>query len=154
MDLLGLLLFQEITEAKSEHVNWKTKYGEKQQTYSSATFKFTWVDVDTAETLVHQFHADGFNDWDKSIGSAMTYAERYYIMKQFHIPTSELDPDSRKPDEEPTEKKPTEAQKLFNDAVAKKLSPDWNAIKAKHNVKTSEELTSKQIEEIRKELGL
>jgi hypothetical protein len=96
MDLLGLLLFQEIVEAKSEHVNWKTKYGEKQQTYSSATFKFTWVDVDTAETLVHQFHADGFNDWDKAIGSAMTYAERYYILKQFHIPTSELDPDARK----------------------------------------------------------
>jgi DNA-binding transcriptional regulator YiaG len=61
---------------------------------------------------------------------------------------------NRKPEEEPTEKKITEAQKLFNDAVAKKLSPDWNAIKAKHNVKTSEELTSKQIEEIRKELGL
>jgi len=58
------------------------------------------------------------------------------------------------PEAEPTEKKLTEAQKLFNDAVAKKLSPDWNAIKAKHNVKTSEELTSKQIDEIRKELSL
>jgi hypothetical protein len=65
------------------------------------------------------------------------------------------DKDATKYDkQEPTEKKLTEAQKLFNDAVAKKLSPDWNAIKAKHNVKTSEELTSKQIEEIRKELGL
>ena len=63
------------------------------------------------------------------------------------------DKDTTKYDKQ-EEKKPTEAQKLFNDAVAKKLSPDWNAIKAKHNVKTSEELTSKQIEEIRKELGL
>jgi hypothetical protein len=26
----------------------------------------------------------------------MTYAERYYILKQFHIPTTELDPDERK----------------------------------------------------------
>ena len=59
-----------------------------------------------------------------------------------------------KTDTNPIEKKLTEAQKLFNDAAAKKLSPDWNAIKAKHKVKTSEELTSKQIAEIRKELGL
>lgn len=127
MDLLGLLLFQEITEAKSEHVNWKTKYGEKQQTYSSATFKFTWVDVDTSETLVHQFHADGFNDWDKSIGSAMTYAERYYIMKQFHIPTTELDPDARKensvqtiePVKEPTEAEKPKATKEQLDEIAR-----------------------------------
>ena len=96
MDILGLMLFQEIVESKSEHVMWKLSYGDKQQTYVSATFKFTWVDADTDEKVEHLFHADGFNDWDKAIGSAMTYAERYYILKQFHIPTSELDPDARK----------------------------------------------------------
>jgi len=56
--------------------------------------------------------------------------------------------------QEPEEEQPSEAMKLFNDATAKGLKPDWNAIKAKYNVKTSEELTFKQIEEIRKELGL
>lgn len=100
MDEVGLLLFQELIESKSEHVLWKTKYGEKQQTFNSSSFKFTWVDVDTGETISHQFKADGLNDWDKAIGSAMTYAERYYVMKQFHIPTSELDPDARKEKEE------------------------------------------------------
>jgi hypothetical protein len=65
------------------------------------------------------------------------------------------DKDTTKYDkQEPTEKKPTEAQKLLNDAVAKKLRPDWNAIKARYGVETGEELTSKQIAEIRKELGL
>lgn len=158
MDTLGLLLFQEIIESKSEHVLWKTKYGDKQQTYSSATFKFTWVDVDTSEKVEHLFHADGFNDWDKAIGSAMTYAERYYVLKQFHIPTTELDPDARKENSvqtiAPVVKEPTEAEKLFNDAKAKGLTPDWEAIKKSYAVKTSGELTGVQIANIRKDLGL
>lgn len=112
MDTLGLLLFQEIIETKSEHVLWKTTYGDKQQTYASATFKFTWVDADTDEKVEHLFHADGFNDWDKAIGSAMTYAERYYILKQFHIPTTELDPDARE------EHKP-ESTKTKEEVIAK-----------------------------------
>jgi len=102
MDEIGLLLFQEILESTSEHVMWKTSRSDKQQTFCSCKFKFTWVDVDTGEKVEHTFHADGFNDWDKAIGSAMTYAERYYILKQFHIPTSELDPDARKEPKEPS----------------------------------------------------
>ena len=34
------------------------------------------------------------NAWDKGLGSALTYAERYYLMKTFHIATDEDDVDA------------------------------------------------------------
>ena len=155
MDALGLLLFEEIVEAHSEHVLWKTSYGDKQQTYSSATFKFTWVDAETSEKVEHLFHADGFNDWDKAIGSAMTYAERYYVLKQFHIPTTELDPDARKePEAKQTTKqgwKPkTKQEQLRDDFTGKNVG--WSVLLAKYNVKKISDLSDAQCDEIRKEI--
>ena len=88
------------------------------------------------------------------LGSSLTYARRYSLLTMLGLKAEDDDGNLTSGVTKPTEKKPSEAMKLFNDATAKKLSPDWNAIKAKHNVKTSEELTSKQIAEIRKELGL
>ena len=159
MDALGLMLVQEIVESKSEHVMWKLSYGDKQQTYVSATFKFTWVDADTDEKVEHLFHADGFNDWDKAIGSAMTYAERYYVLKQFHIPTTELDPDARKENSvqgnaDLTPKPKSEAEKLFDEIKALGDEHKWAGIKKKYNAKTGNDLTKAQIDEIRKDLGL
>ena len=41
------------------------------------------------------------NDWEKGLGSALTYAERYFLLKYFHIATDEDDIDNtgRKNDE-------------------------------------------------------
>lgn len=101
MDELGLMLFHEVVDTEHEHVIWKTKYSDKQQTYVICKMRFTWVDAESGETLSHEFSASGFNDWDKALGSALTYAERYYVLKQFHIPTGEDDPDERKEPEKP-----------------------------------------------------
>ena len=46
-----------------------------------------------------KFEANGQNDWDKGVGSAMTYAERYFLLKYFHIATDEDDIDNPKVDE-------------------------------------------------------
>ena len=99
MDELGLMLFHEVLETTNEHVIWKTRNGDKQQTFTDCKMLFTWVDAESGQTLEHRFSASGFNDWDKALGSALTYAERYYVLKQYHIPTGEDDPDARK---EPT----------------------------------------------------
>lgn len=40
------------------------------------------------------------NNWDKSLGSAITYAERYFLLKQFHIATDKDDVDAPKTPEE------------------------------------------------------
>jgi len=108
MDEVGLLLFQEVVDYEEREVVYKTKYGDKQQTFVHIKVKFTWVNVDKPEEKIEHFSvADGFNDWDKAIGSAMTYCERYYFLKTFHIPTDKDDPDSRQEKNEPQKSKAT-----------------------------------------------
>lgn len=63
-------------------------------------FTFTWVDTDApmgqlGSTEVHHWLAAGSNTpVDKAIGSAATYAERYFIMKQLHLQTDRDDTDA------------------------------------------------------------
>jgi hypothetical protein len=56
--------------------------------------RFTWIDCETGEQDVNLFGANGQNDWEKGLGSALTYAERYFILKYFHIATDEDDIDN------------------------------------------------------------
>lgn len=101
MDELGLLLKQEVLTITNERIDYATKYAEKSEILSSVMMKFTWKDAATGEEDVNMFGANGMNGWDKGVGSAITYAERYFIMKYFHIPTDEDDIDN--PEVAPTE---------------------------------------------------
>lgn len=85
--------------------------------------RFTWIDCATGETDVNLFGANGQNDWEKGLGSALTYAERYFLLKYFHIATDEddIDNDQRK------EVKPmTEPPKHFSNEILTEL-PKPNA---------------------------
>jgi len=56
---------------------------------------FTWVDVETGETRKIPFYAQGVDlAGEKGVGKALTYAEKYFLMKYFHVPTSKDDPDN------------------------------------------------------------
>ncbi|MGL4567832.1 MAG: ERF family protein [Fusobacteriaceae bacterium] len=108
----GLLLKQEILSIENERQdyftglvdvdktqNWKGK--PKSEILSKVMMRFTWVDVDTGEKDENLFGANGQNDWEKGLGSALSYAERYFILKYFHIATDEDDidnPDRKKDD--------------------------------------------------------
>lgn len=91
----GILLKQEITKVEYEKQTYKDRKGsEKSEILYLCEFKFTWVDCETGETDINLFQSSGMNDWDKGIGSAITYAERYFILKYFHIATDEDDIDN------------------------------------------------------------
>jgi hypothetical protein len=98
MNELGLLLKQEVIEIENSRQDYKTKNGDKSEILSKVMMRFTWVDVETGETDVNLFGANGQNDWEKGLGSALTYAERYFLLKYFHIATDEddIDNDQRK----------------------------------------------------------
>ena len=78
-----------------------------------------FVYVETGEKDENLFGANGQNDWEKGLGSALTYAERYFLLKFFHIATDEDDIDNpnRKPEQKPTPKKKVEL---------KQGSKEWN----------------------------
>jgi hypothetical protein len=98
MNDLGLLLKQEVLSIENTRQDYSTSKGSKSEILSKIMMRFTWVDVESGEKDENLFGANGQNDWDKGVGSALTYAERYFLLKYFHIATDEddIDNDQRK----------------------------------------------------------
>lgn len=92
MQELGLLLEPTVTghalhagETKSGTVRYMTEMD----------ITFTWIDVETGESRSVPFYAQGVDlAGEKGVGKALTYGEKYFLMKYFHVPTSKDDPDS------------------------------------------------------------
>lgn len=94
MNANKIILKQEVLSFNNTRIDYRTSAGkEKSEILTSVQFRFTWVDCESGEVDENLFGANGMNDWDKGIGSAMTYAERYFLLKYFHIPTDADDPD-------------------------------------------------------------
>jgi len=96
------------------------------ETLYALEMRFTWVDVETGEKDVNLFFASGLNGDEKGVGSALTYAERYFFLKYFNVPTDSDDPDSFQEKHLSEEQK----EKIKNDSLEKSL----------RSVKTLEEL--------------
>jgi len=64
------------------------------ETLFDLDLRFTWIDTEDGEKEECLFSASGVNGDEKGLGSALTYAERYFILKQFNIPTGDDDPDA------------------------------------------------------------
>ena len=90
----GILLKQEVVSVEKERIDYRAKSGEKSEMLYSVYQKFTWIDADTGEKDENTFFSSGMNDWEKGLGSALTYAERYFLLKYFHIATDEDDIDN------------------------------------------------------------
>lgn len=127
----GILLKSEVVNSSAERVFTKKKYldlygpqGKEKvlvdihETLFHLEFRFTWIDVETGEKDVNLWRASGMNGDEQGAGSACTYAERYFILKYFNIPTGDDDPDAlsnkKKPettsklDAKPSDSNPTE----------------------------------------------
>ena len=94
MDELGVLLVQQIESIENERIDYLVKSGQKSELLTKVTMTFTWIDAESGEKLSVPFGANGMNNWDKGLGSALTYAERYFLLKFFHIATDEDDVDA------------------------------------------------------------
>ena len=105
MDKLGLLLIPEVEDATftRQDYNLYDKNGNakpKSEIFCNLKIKFTWVDSESGETIVCHWASSGQNNWDKGLGSALTYGERYFLLKFFHIATDKDDVDAPKSAEE------------------------------------------------------
>lgn len=101
MNSLGLLLVPEVLDQVSDRQDYKNAKGtDKSEMLYKLKMRFTWVDTDSEQTLPCLWESAGMNDWDKGIGSALTYAERYFLLKFFHIDTSKDDIDNAATKEE------------------------------------------------------
>lgn len=124
MNQYGILLKQEILSIENTRQDYATRNGSKSEINSKVMMRFTWVDAETGEKDENLFGANGQNDWDKGVGSALTYGERYFLLKYFHIATDEDDIDNvdRKPQEQAAPIEPKKKIELSLDELKKKLS--------------------------------
>lgn len=61
------------------------------------TFTMVWHDVDSGEELDVPWYGQGVDlAGEKGVGKATTYAEKYFLLKFFHVPTRKDDPDNDK----------------------------------------------------------
>ncbi len=95
MNELNLILKQEILSIENTRQDYVTARGNtKYEVLSKVMMKFTWIDTESGEREECLFGANGMNDWDKGVGSALTYGERYFLLKFFHVPTDADDNDA------------------------------------------------------------
>ena len=139
MNEFGLILKQEILSIDNERQDYATSLQQNQETkiwngkpkseiLTKVMMRFTWIDTESGEKDENLFGANGQNEWEKGLGSALTYAERYFLLKYFHIATDEDDIDNpeRKEEElriqkeaEETHKKETERLTEINKKLVK-----------------------------------
>ena len=119
MNEYKLILKPEVLSIENERQTYATKTNpNKSEILSKVLMKFTWIDVETGEKDECLWGANGQNDWDKGVGSAMTYAERYFLLKYFHISTDEDDVENPKLDEI--------IELAFNCVTEKELQKIWD----------------------------
>jgi hypothetical protein len=69
------------------------------QLLTEITVEYTFINVDDpADRFNLSFYAQGADQGEKGVGKALTYAEKYMILKLFNIPTDHDDPDAHIPD--------------------------------------------------------
>lgn len=125
MNEYGIILKQEVLSIENSRQDYDTKNGRKSEILSCVHMKFTWVDCNTGEKDENFFAANGQNDWEKGLGSALTYAERYFLLKYFHINTDEDDIDN--PSRKEDVKKPGISNDRFEKAMKSISSGTYTA---------------------------
>lgn len=100
MDERKLLLMPSVREVETQVVQYdawdRNAKGiiTKTEILYVVTMDMKWVDAEDGETLVETWAGSGMNAFDKGYGSALTYGERYYLLKTFHIATDRDDVDA------------------------------------------------------------
>ena len=108
MDEHGVLLMVKIV---GHVLGDKETKGEGKQLLTELDIVFTWVNAEKPEEVIDcPFYAQGLDTGEKGVGKALTYAEKYFLLKFFHIATDKEDPDgnqggSRSPKQQPSPKR-------------------------------------------------
>ena len=132
MDEVGLMLIPTITNTKvtAENDGKRTTY------FTELWIDFTWVNAEKPdETVKSSWYGQGIDiAGEKGVGKALTYAEKYYLLKTFNIATDTDDPDSFQDKLEGTNgrresRKPAPAEKppVRQSATGDDSKPDWTA---------------------------
>lgn len=142
------------------------QYGEKNNIFSRLKTTYRFVNIEKPDEYIETItYAEGIDTQDKGAGKAMTYSDKYALMKAYKIITGE-DPDQNpSPTQVPNYKKnkkekikdekvsDTEAKVIYK-ALAKKLGTDEKVVEYlmnKYNIENTSKLMKSQYAEIVRE---
>jgi hypothetical protein len=92
MNELGLLLVTTIDEHNL--IQYENSKG-VMVNLTELELSMEWIDVEDGDKLSIPWYGQGVDlAGEKGVGKALTYAEKYFILKQFNIPTDKDDPDA------------------------------------------------------------
>ena len=94
MDEYGLLLIPRVVSANLHEGATRTGTA---RFFTEMNLEMVWYDTQSLETLVTPWYAQGVDlAGEKGVGKALTYAEKYFLLKFFHVSTTKDDPDNDK----------------------------------------------------------
>lgn len=99
MDELGLLLVPRVI---GKEVRENTNSKGAQVYFTELVMEYTWINAeDPNETITCPWYGQGVDiAGEKGVGKALTYAEKYFMLKFFNIPTDKDDPDAHQKKQE------------------------------------------------------
>lgn len=125
---------------ESNILTTKNDYGEKNSLYMRLEIVYRFVNMDKPEEFIDiKSYGDGIDTGDKATGKAMTYADKYALMKAYKISTGD-DPDKEASPENGYDKPKATANQV---ALIQKLytATEIEECLKRKNIKSLEELT-------------
>ncbi|WP_210126606.1 ERF family protein [Staphylococcus sp. GDY8P83P] len=147
-----------VPSTSNEH--WTTHSYKNKKGYEVVDFvvemdlNYKWINADKPEEQLDiSYHAFGQqSDISQAHGTALTYAERYFLMKFFNIPTDEDDADAKQKQDKYSKVDPKNIEQLENEItmfseLMKSLGKDVSTDQIKQQLKISDvkQLSNNQI---------
>lgn len=92
MDELGVLLIPSVV---TKELQEKTTQKGGKEYLTELVMEFVWINAENPEEQIKcGWYGQGLDSGEKGVGKALTYSEKYFMLKFFNIPTDKDDPDS------------------------------------------------------------
>ncbi|ANQ88894.1 TPA: single-stranded DNA-binding protein [Staphylococcus pseudintermedius] len=160
MEEYGLIMYPSVE--RYEHFETKNSKGKTEHAVMLA-IKYHIIDSATKEELAIDFAAFGQQqDIAQAYGTALTYAERYFILKLLNIPTDEDDPDAQQKKQRYTKADKHDIEVLKNEIeeFAKAVGDTEQNVRIGLNILSYEKLSSadamralQQVIELKRQYG-
>ncbi len=131
---------------KEERVTFKNKYGDTENFVIKLETTYRFVNVDKPDEFIDiKTYGDGVDSQDKAPGKAMTYADKYALLKAYKIGTGD-DPDKNKSNKisEDTQELTLIYMDKMNKLVAE-TNTDYEELLNYFGVKSNNEMNLKQL---------
>lgn len=139
LDNMGLLLIPKIIGKEVKPI--------KNNILTELTLEYEWVDVATGEKLSVPFYAQGIDERERGIGKALTYGEKYFLLKMFNIPTDDIDPDAQQPERQNPQQGQQQPKQQNNNSVP--VQPEQEARQVEQQTLQEDKyITKEQLKEL------